>query len=459
MKCKKCVNVEKDPATGYLICLTCGNVVEDSSIVQGIEFDSNQKATGTFIDSTKGNFYGGAFSSGFCHIMDPIQVRLNKVYKYMVQIATLLTIPTTVIERAKKLYNVASNKKFTQGRRTKTIVGAILYLACRWDCTKHLLMDFSEALQINLFVIGSIYLKLVRLLEMEIKIIDPSLFMHRFCIKFNFKNKTKNVEETALKILQFLERDWITTGRRPSGLCGACILISAKLHGFNLTITEVANAVHVCNETIKKRINEFSLTRVAAMTKEEFEGFQKTHYYYGMNPPAFIRNREKEKLEEEKKVAEANKNNNNTNNNNNNNDENNKPEEEEEIFLKPQNIKREKSIRSETELLSRLEDNDVTNYLYTESEYMVRKKIWEIMYRNWIEEQEEKKMFEKGPRKESVAGSSSVANKKTKSRKTSIALSQDGLKQTPYEAIKNSNKFGRKVNYCHIKSLFNKPNN
>ena len=28
-----------------------------------------------------------------------------------------------------------------------------------------------------------------------------------------------------------MNRSWITTGRRPNGLCGAAILIAAKIHG------------------------------------------------------------------------------------------------------------------------------------------------------------------------------------------------------------------------------------
>ena len=119
-------------------------------------------------------------------------------------------------------------------------------------------------------------------------------------------------------------------------------------------------------------------------------------------------------------------------------------------------IKNVKSIRGETEFLSKLDESDEANYLYNENEYIVRKKIWEIMYRNWIEEQEEKKMFENGGRKDSSGNPNSLP-KKIKTRKTSIALSQDSLnKQSPYEAIKNCNKFGRKVNFSHIKSLFNK---
>ena len=67
-----------------------------------------------------------------------------------------------------------------------------------------------------------------------------------------------------------MERDWITTGRRPSGLCGACILISAKLHKLNIDINVISKVVHVCPQTIFNRIDEFSLTRVATMTMEQF---------------------------------------------------------------------------------------------------------------------------------------------------------------------------------------------
>ena len=43
MQCKKCENIQKDPNTGMLICLTCGNVVEESQVVNALEFDEDQK--------------------------------------------------------------------------------------------------------------------------------------------------------------------------------------------------------------------------------------------------------------------------------------------------------------------------------------------------------------------------------------------------------------------------------
>ena len=462
MKCKKCENIQKDPITGMLICLTCGNVIEDSQIVQTLEFDINQNARGTFLDLEKPSYFNSG-RNDLSRMIDPTQIRLNKVYKYIIQIAKILTIPDSVVERAKKIYNIASNKKFTKGRKTKQIVGAVLYLACRRDCTKHLLIDFSEVLQINLFVIGSAYLKLVKLLELEIKIIDPSLFMHRFCEKLFYGNKMKNlglqnldkkvkdIEKTSLKILQFLKRDWITTGRRPSGICGACLFISCKLHGYKVKIDDVANVVHVCNETIKKRIEEFSLTKLANMSKEEFEKFEETHFYLGANPPAFNKNREKEKND-----SFNNENNNfdkgkksdinyNVNNENFNNDFiDNSISKVPNFLIDNKNIQSENNFLGnfkENDKLSVISENEVNKFIYSDNEYIIRKHMWNIMFRDWLEEQREKEEKNK---------MQPFQNKKPRVKK----IVNSNQNQSPYEAIKNSTKFGTKINYPYVQKIF-----
>jgi transcription factor IIIB subunit 2 len=86
-----------------------------------------------------------------------------------------------------------------------------------------------------------------------------------------------------------MKRDWIHVGRRPSGLCGAAILISARCHGFKRTTQQIVNVVNVCDETIRRRLDEFSKTESANMTKEDFEKFVSSKEFFegGMNPPCF----------------------------------------------------------------------------------------------------------------------------------------------------------------------------
>jgi transcription factor IIIB 90 kDa subunit len=60
-----------------------------------------------------------------------------------------------------------------------------------------------------------------------------------------------------------MKRAWITTGRRPNGLCGAAILIAARYHNYKRNIAQIVKVVHVCEETIRKRLDEFKNTRTA----------------------------------------------------------------------------------------------------------------------------------------------------------------------------------------------------
>ena len=483
------------------------------------------------MDLNKQTYYYPGRRNILTQMNDSFHRNMKKAFENIEEIARKLTIKEDVVKKAKKFYTVASNKKFTQGRETDLMVGAVLYLACRCnEKNEYLLIDFSEVLKINLFSIGTLYIKLLKLLELEmpskISIIDPSLYMKRFCIKFNLGKKAREVENTALKILQFMERDWIVTGRRPSGICGACILISAKLHKLSIDINLISKVVHVCPQTILNRIDEFSLTRVAAMTMEEFESFNKSHFYPGSDPPAFLKaikeknkGKKENKNEEEEKISEENeneihyeekkkengqtiidngnnksdlltfkaanselnkninnnsplnlrprnsrlnKNNNynnslltlrpgysalNNNNNfnsellyfkpndsgisNNNNDLNVIPSNSgiskinDDLTLRPNNSRisknkfdlslrpnnsennkskrfnQSKALSMAEEKLSNIPDNEDYKYIYSKDEYGLRKQFWEIMFKDWIEHQKEKKEREgKGKKNE-----------------------------------------------------------
>ena len=310
-----------------------------------------------------------------------------------------------------------------------------------------------------------------------------------------------------------MKRDWITTGRRPSGLCGACILISAKLHKLNIDINLLADVVHVCPQTIQNKIDEFSLTKVASMTKEQFDTFKESHFYPGADPPAFLKGLMKEKEKEEKNeikednkekiengastnninkidvengLSNFNKDNNNNNkmeldlkkneslnlNKNNSNNElkiSNKAKSE-NLTLKPRtfskisgndnlslkknnsfmkniNLMNERKSLAE-EKLSIIPDNEEYKYIYSKDEYQIRKEFWEIMYKDWIEQQREKE--------EKLAKDKKINIKNQKKRTKKMIVKPGLIQKTPFEAIKSSNKFGKKINYSYIKSIMSK---
>lgn len=76
------------------------------------------------------------------------EARLQKVYKQIQQLASNLNLHKYHADAAKRLFDLAHHYNFTQGRHTSHVIAAALYIVCRQEKTPHLLIDFSDALQV-----------------------------------------------------------------------------------------------------------------------------------------------------------------------------------------------------------------------------------------------------------------------------------------------------------------------
>ncbi|XP_059230156.1 transcription factor IIIB 90 kDa subunit isoform X3 [Mustela nigripes] len=124
--------------------------------------------------------------------------------------------------------------------------------------------------RVNVYVLGKTFLLLARELCINAPAIDPCLYIPRFAHLLEFGEKNHEVSMTALRLLQRMKRDWMHTGRRPSGLCGAALLVAARMHDFRRTVKEVISVVKVCESTLRKRLTEFEDTPTSQLTVDEF---------------------------------------------------------------------------------------------------------------------------------------------------------------------------------------------
>ncbi|KAF3639712.1 putative xylosyltransferase 1-like [Capsicum annuum] len=180
----------------------------------------------------------------------------------------------SIARPALKFYEMALEKSFTKGRRKEQVQAACLYIACRENKKPFLLIDFSEYLRINVYVLGAVFLQLCKILHLEDhpivqKPVDPSLFIHRFTDRL-FGGRKPNISRTALHILASMKRDWMQTGRKPSGLCGAALYIASLSHGLSCSKSEIIKVVHICEATLTKRLIEFENTESGSLTIDEF---------------------------------------------------------------------------------------------------------------------------------------------------------------------------------------------
>lgn len=114
---------------------------------------------------------------------------------------------------------------------------------------------------------------------------DPSLFISRFAALLEFKEETQKVATDAVRLVQRFKRDWMDTGRRPAGICGACLLLAARMNNFRRSMQEIVQVVKIADSTLRRRLDEFKLTASGDMTIQDFRTIWLDEE---ANPPAFM---------------------------------------------------------------------------------------------------------------------------------------------------------------------------
>ncbi|XP_064621362.1 transcription factor IIIB 90 kDa subunit-like isoform X2 [Lineus longissimus] len=290
-------DIDTDSARGDAVCTNCGSVLEDQIIVSEIQFQENSiggtSVIGQYVSSegNKSHSFGPGFHHGFGKESRALTLQNGK--KKIQHVGGQLKLNQHCIDTAYNFFKMAVSRRLTRGRRTTHVVAACLYLVCRTEGTPHMLLDFSDVLQTNVYNLGRTYLQLSRELCINVPVLDPCLYIQRFAHRLEFGDKTHEVSMTALRLVQRMKRDWIHAGRRPSGLCGAALLVAARWHDFNRTLRDIIKVAKVCESTIRKRLTEFEETPSSQLTIDEFQRIDLEEEH---DPPSFTAGKKKAKL-------------------------------------------------------------------------------------------------------------------------------------------------------------------
>ncbi|KAG4951025.1 hypothetical protein JHK85_044892 [Glycine max] len=240
---------------GFLCCGSCGRVLEDYFFAEEPSFVKNaagqSKLSGNYVRTVQSEY------------SESRQRTLDRAYDEIKYLSFGLGVNDEhMAEQALTFYKIALERNFTRGRKSEQVHAACLYIAFR-------------------YVLGAVFLQLCQVLRLGEhpivqKPVDPSLFIHRYT-KNLLKRGSKAVSDTALAIVASMKRDWMQTGRKPSGLCGAALYISALAHGIKCSKPDILKIVHVCEATLTKRLVEFEDTESSSLTVEELNTMAKEH--------------------------------------------------------------------------------------------------------------------------------------------------------------------------------------
>lgn len=301
----KSTELESDATKGYTCCTNCGTVIDDSLIVSDLQFEEGSHGSANLIgrmvssDANYKSLAAGTLGNNLAvSSRESREITLENAKRRIKSIGQQLRLNSHCVSMAFNFYKVLLSRRLTYGRRQNNVYAACLYMTCRIEGTSHMLLDLSDVTQVNIFELGKTYLKLSNALCINIPPIDPCIYIVRFSNRLHKligtdSSKVRDIELTALRLVQRMKRDWIHTGRRPSGLCGAALLVACRLNGIHCNIRDIIKIVQVCETTIRKRLAEFGDTHTGQLTLDEFmtvdlEGED--------DPPCFKEARKRQKL-------------------------------------------------------------------------------------------------------------------------------------------------------------------
>lgn len=403
MKCKVCSSDNLvENVSSFAICQDCGALNEDLFMTNSLNFTENNgtsKLSGEIIRMT--DTYAKVGGNIIRSTNFEIQNRIKTI-------CDSLGISEEMSISAFRWYKLSLQGNLTRGRSILYTISACIYVVCRQEKTPHLLMDFAHLLEIDVFKIGAIFVKIVVLLNIKVPLIDPSLFLNRFCKKLKFKNN--EILQFSMRLVSRMKRDWIVTGRTPNNVCGAALVLASRVFGEERSIHEVAKVVRGTYNTINSRLSEINDTQSANLTISDF----KTIWLEKEEDPPVTKVKNKLTIEKEIKIIHT------------------PGEDIDEIFdftFDEQFL--EKNEVSNEEINS----SEIEDFILTENEANQKENIWNEMFSDYIENKNEKINVKK-------------KEKKIRQKETYETV-EDALK-----GVLKEKRMTTKINYEALKDLF-----
>jgi transcription initiation factor TFIIB len=159
-----------------------------------------------------------------------------------------LDLKKNLREAAAKIYREAVEKNLIQGRSIEGVSAASLYAACRMFKTPITLTEIAEIARVDKKEIGRSFRFIVKELNLHINPMKPLNYLVRFISELGLSTDCQRI---AKDILKTAERRGLTSGRGPTGLCGAAIYAAMKMLKERRTQKRIAEVTQVTEVTIR----------------------------------------------------------------------------------------------------------------------------------------------------------------------------------------------------------------
>ena len=284
-KCPRCGKklMLADTTGGELFCGACGFVVKEKIEAVGPEWrafskeEKDDRSRGgiptsiamhdmglaTVIGGTNKDASGKSLSTSMkatvdrlrtwdsrSQVHEPVDRNLRQAFSELDRLSDKLSVSDAVVEKSAYIYRKALERGLVRGRSISAIIAASLYVACRDTQTPRTLKDMAAVSNIKKKDIARCYRLLLKEMDIQMPVVDPTKCVSRIASKAGLAEKTKR---RALEILKRAKETRISAGKDPMGLAAAALYVACTLEGEDKTQKDVAEAAGVTEVTIRNR--------------------------------------------------------------------------------------------------------------------------------------------------------------------------------------------------------------
>ncbi|TFF95086.1 MAG: transcription initiation factor IIB [Promethearchaeota archaeon] len=279
-ECKR-GNIVFDENRGAFVCSNCGLVHSEHHIDRGpdwrafsAEQKKRRKRTGapmtymihdkglsTMIDWKDRDIYGNKIPAKLrsqiyrlrkwqsrIRVSNSTERNLTFALSELERMASNLDLKKNLREAAAKIYRDAVEKHLIQGRSIEGVSAASLYAACRMFRAPITLNEIADIARVDKREVGRSFRFIIKELKLHLTPMKAIHFLNRFISELNLSNECQQI---AKEILRNAEKYGLTSGRGPTGLCGASIYAALKELEEKCTQKRIAEISQVTEVTIR----------------------------------------------------------------------------------------------------------------------------------------------------------------------------------------------------------------
>jgi len=245
---------DHDPTLGITTCGRCGQVMEGGHLRTDNAFENATAKKPTRYQPRQRNLnYDLGSGASRMQTLETAKMELNTL-------AFRLKTAQAITSGAARLYSLALDRRIQMGLRREVSLATCMYIQCRLEQTTHLLYEFAEAVGEDVSSMQATYVRFCVGLRLQIPPLDPSVYMTRLAMRLELGEREEEILHHGEAILSSMRKEWIDYGRRPYGVVAAALLTACSICGEARSVSQLSQMVMLTEETIMKRLVEFSNT-------------------------------------------------------------------------------------------------------------------------------------------------------------------------------------------------------